>query len=111
MLRKFDYFEMNEFRIPTGRSRDDKKYLLGTICDHLGISAENEIQHAMVRVFDAMRSLEIPIEENFQKVYLHSGEYTHQDWKVSKLALYLFLINSSTRNPKVADVQLFFFTN
>ena len=110
MLRQFDFFETER---PTylyeSRAETSYDYYLGEICSKLGLEDENDVELALSRVFDAFRTLELSIPENFKKIYFEEEESIFFDWKLSKLALYLFVINANTSNPNVARMQVHFF--
>jgi hypothetical protein len=69
-------------------------YYLGRLCSQLGYEREDEISGTLEKVFKLCKALEIPITENFERVFFERGATLYSDWKITKLGMYLFILNS-----------------
>jgi len=83
-------------------------YFLNDTLEKLSIEDADEIETALNRTFEACRILKIPLSHNFKRVYRYDDAYIMEDYKISALAHYLFIINCNPTNEKVARAQLYF---
>ncbi len=66
----------------------------------------DELTDAIKRATEICIHAGIPLEGNFRRVYLCSGEGIVYDWKLSVLAYRLVCVNGWTSNPNVARLQI-----
>lgn len=107
MLTLYDYFE----QAGTGRHQKSAFYFgTGELMKKLGFDDPLEVEQAIQRAVKACRSLNIPIERNFERIYSYNGREVITEWNLSRLACYLVIINSNPDNAKVAEAQLYLIT-
>jgi DNA-damage-inducible protein D len=82
-------------------------WLASQLLECLGYSAMAPILKAVNTAMAACASLGIPINDNFQESR-HSQ--LGRDWKLSRFACYLTVMNGDVRNPRVAAAQAYFVT-
>jgi hypothetical protein len=74
----------------------------------IGFESLPEISVAVERAMTVCRSNGLSIKEHFKPIYL-SDQRTHtvlKDWKLSKMAYMLAILNGPTHNSTVARLQL-----
>src|ERR1700737_4107437 len=106
MLKLYDH--MDEI-LENERKRnihDFCNHWLSELAKEFDYDDEKDLQQAIVRSFDLCCSMDIPIAENFRKVYRFTNEGEQIDWQVFVLACYLLTINGRPSNPQVARAQL-----
>lgn len=69
-------------------------------------SEEISINLAVQRAQSICRTLNIPIAENFSSVFRAIDNEVYVDWKLSKFAVFLTLMNGNPSSPRVANFQL-----
>ena len=69
-------------------------YYLGRLCTQLGYERVEEISGTLEKVFRLCRALDIPVNENFERVFFERGSTLYSDWKITRLGMYLFILNS-----------------
>lgn len=84
-----------------------KYWLASQLKDCLGYSTIAPVLKAVNNAIAACATLEIPINENFQEI---KSEEHPKDWKLSRFACYLTVMNGDSRNQKVAQAQAYFIT-
>lgn len=82
------------------------RHLVSDIMDDLGYCNEIDLRNALLRAFEVCCTLQIPISDNFRKIYRYNKDSVEVDWQVSDLGCYLLLINGNSCNPNVAKAQL-----
>lgn len=65
------------------------------------------VQNAVNKAMAACAQLKVPINENFVETKSESGAL---DWKLSRFACYLTVMNGDPRNHRVAEAQAYFIT-
>lgn len=73
-----------------------------------GFETPEELSRAVARAMRACRRSGIPVREHFKPVYI-SDEEEHlvaRDWKLSKFAYLLVLLNAETEHPLVSRLQV-----
>lgn len=89
------------------KSNGFKYWLASHLLECLGYTTMAPILKAVNNALAACAALGIPINENFQ-------ETTHpelgRDWKLSRFACYLTVMNGDPRNPRIAAAQAYFVT-
>ena len=83
-------------------------YFVSEIMQSLAIDDNEEIDAILIRAFNTYNILQLPIKLNFKKVFRCDGKMLFSDWKISKLASYLIIINCNPNNVLVAKAQLYF---
>ena len=113
MLKQYDYLEavLKENNSRQFYAERKMSYFVSEVMESLNINDASEINNSMNRAFQACYTLNIPFDFNFKKVYRFDGENLISDWKISELACYLIIINSTPSNQNVAKAQVFFAMN
>lgn len=110
MLKLYDYLDevLATQQIKQTHHRQRLAYYASDIMERMG---ENilaaDFTDTLFRTFKVCSALEIPINDNFKKIYRYDGQQMITDWKLSPLACYLLMLNGNPQNPSVAKVQLF----
>lgn len=110
MLKLYDYLDevLATQQIKQTHHRQRLTYYASDIMGRMG---ENILAagftDTLFRTFKVCSALEIPINDNFKKIYRYDGQQMITDWKLSPLACYLLMLNGNPQNPSVAKVQLF----
>ena len=65
---------------------------------------------AINKAMTTCNTLNIPIMENFEQIYDIIDGKTLLDYKLSRFACYLVVMNADNKNPKVAQAQAYFAT-
>jgi DNA-damage-inducible protein D len=73
----------------------------------LGYEQMTQVQKAVTRAIAACGTINIPIHENFVQA---ESPALKQDWKLSRFACYLTVMNGDVRNERVAAAQAYFVT-
>jgi hypothetical protein len=68
-----------------------------------------QFKHALDRAISACKSLNISINDNFQKVFSNKEEEISLQWNLTPLACYLIIINLNPSDFLVARAQLMFY--
>jgi DNA-damage-inducible protein D len=89
------------------RENGFKYWLASQLKDCLGYSTMAPVLKAVNNAIAACATLGIPINENFQEI---NGEANGRDWKLSRFACYLTVMNGDVRNEYVAQAQAYFIT-
>ncbi|MBS1615080.1 MAG: hypothetical protein JST06_03080 [Bacteroidetes bacterium] len=73
-----------------------------------GIYDESGLKQAMLRAFSVCMQVQIPIQQHFRKVHVHSlSEQVAEDWALSDFAFYLLLMNGDVTRPESAFAQAY----
>jgi DNA-damage-inducible protein D len=75
--------------------------------DLLGYDTIQPILKAVNRAMAACAQLDIPIPENFEETKTATGG---RDWKLSRFACYLTVMNADPKKKRVAEAQAYFIT-
>jgi DNA-damage-inducible protein D len=82
-------------------------WLASQLVECLGYASIAPVLKAVNNALAACAALNIPIQENFEE----TKHPTHgRDWKLSRFACYLTVMNGDPRNPRVAAAQAYFLT-
>ena len=110
MLKIYDYLDevLATQQIRQTHHRQKLIYYASDIMERMGadISA-SDFADTLFRTFKVCSALDIPINDNFKKIYRYDGEKMITDWQLSPLACYLLMLNGNPMNPSVAKVQLY----
>jgi DNA-damage-inducible protein D len=79
-------------------------WLASDLASALGMAGAASLSKAVNRAMAASTNLGIPIEENFSAV----RDGANKDFKLSRFACYLTVMNADPRNPRVAQAQGWF---
>lgn len=82
-------------------------WLASSLMECLDYATMQPILKAVNKAIAACATLEVPITENFEEVKTSTGG---KDWKLSRFACYLTVMNGDSKNPKVAAAQAYFIT-
>lgn len=77
----------------------------------MGFEDIREFHGAVERAMDLCLCSEIPLDENFSRIYKCSANGIEYDWKLSSLAYKLVCLNGASSNPSVARMQIELLTN
>lgn len=101
MLKPTDLSEKDFLPVPR---REDPRYktdfYLGRLCVQLGFGNEEELSDGLEKTFKLCRQLSISIDEHFERVFFSRGPDIYSDWKISRLGLYLLIINAGANKEK-----------
>lgn len=73
----------------------------------LGYSSIGPIRKAINKAMAACANIGVPIHENFRETVNEGGA---EDWRLSRFACFLTVVNGDSKNPKVAYAQAYFVT-
>lgn len=108
MIKKWepldDYLEEEQLR---AYLRRPLRYLASELMDEMGYHTEQDLEQAISRAFELCCALHINIPMHFRKVFVFDPQGIHTDWQLTDVATYLLLVNGNSRNPRVAEAQLF----
>ena len=108
MSDDLDYFHFDPDR-PSfegcAQTNGFKFWLASQLMECLAYTSMAPINKAVQKAIAACVALEIPIQENFIEVL-----DPERDWKLSRFACYLTVMNGDSRNAKVAKAQAYFIT-
>lgn len=90
-----------------GRQNGFRYWLASGMKEFLGYKSMDPILKAVNKALAACAQIGIPIPDNFEEIRSENGE---RDWKLSRFACYLTVMNGDTKNPKVAAAQAYFIT-
>ena len=109
MLKMYDYLDevLATQRIQQTRRHQKLVYYASEVIERMGEPATTDFSETLFRTFKICAALDVPIDENFKKIYRFDGEKMIKDWLMSPLACYLLMVNGNPMNPAVAKVQLF----
>ena len=83
-------------------------YFVSEIPMLLNMDDETEITQSLTNAMEACRSVKLPINRNFKRIFRYNGNDIIADWKISSLAFYLMVINCNPSNELVAQAQIHF---
>jgi hypothetical protein len=107
MLQLYDHLDkLLESRQSSNATPPVYPHMISDVMNRLGYCDEKDLHDALMRAFEICCVLQIPITDNFKKVYRYHDHEVEVDWQVSDLGCYLLLINGNTCNPNVARAQL-----
>ena len=106
MLKLYDHMDEIMENERKRNIHDFYSHWLSELAVEFDYDDEKDLQQAIVRSFDLCCSMNIPIAENFRKVYRFTNEGVREDWQMSDLACYLLTINGKPSSPQVARAQL-----
>ncbi|KAB2882136.1 MAG: damage-inducible protein D [Pseudorhodoplanes sp.] len=89
------------------QSNGFKYWLASQLMECLGYATMQPILKAMNHAMAACATLNIPINENFVETSDAGGG---RDWKLSRFACYMTVMNGDSKNPKIAQAQAYFVT-
>src|SRR5690606_32721222 len=87
------------------RENGFRYWLASELAAMLGYSDMEAIRKAVNRAMTVCMTLNIQVTENFVQV---SSDLDKNDFKLSRFACYLTVMNGDPRNPKVAKAQAYF---
>lgn len=90
-----------------GRENGFRYWLASDLVELLDYTSTQPLFHAVNRAMAACAQLDVPIPENFQETKTPTGG---RDWKLSRFACYLTVMNADPRKPMVARAQAYFIT-
>ena|ERR1700741_4497580 len=113
MLKLYDHMEtmLEEHNNHQWYVEAKLNYFAGEVLEMLSIEEPEEISEALGRALKACRTLRIPVNRHFKKVYRFNGDVLITDWKISSFASYLIIINCNPVHETVAKAQLYFAMN
>lgn len=82
-------------------------WLASGLMECLGYGSMSPILKAVNKALAACAQIGILIPENFQEV---TTDDVGRDWKLSRFACYLTVMNADSKNPRVAKAQAYFIT-
>ena len=108
MLKVYDYLEevLATEHFQQSVRRANLRYYASDLMQHLGESDLDFRAKAVRHAMQVCHSAGLPLDKNFKRIYVYSGEGMASDWLMSPLASYLFLINGDPENPMVARAQM-----
>lgn len=107
---KLDLFHFDGDRLNfegCGQQNGFKYWLASHLMECLGYTTMAPILKSVNNAIAACATLGIPITDNFQEVKTPEQS---RDWKLSRFACYMTVMNGDSRNPKVAQAQAYFIT-
>jgi hypothetical protein len=109
MLKMYDYLDeiLATQRIRQTRRHQKLAYYASEIAERMGELSNEDFSNTLFRTFKICAALDIPIDDNFKKIYRYDGQKMVMDWQLSPLACYLLMVNGNPMNPSVAKVQLY----
>jgi DNA-damage-inducible protein D len=82
------------------------RYWLGSsLAECLGYADSTAVKKAINKAMTVCMTLNIPVNENFQQ---HVSEADKNDFKLSRFACYLTVMNGDVRNPLIAKAQAYY---
>lgn len=72
----------------------------------MGFTSDEELNDSIKRTIELCINAGIPVDGNFQRIYMCSDQGIAYDWKLSLLAYGLVCINGWPSNPRVAQMQI-----
>lgn len=90
-----------------GKQNGFRYWLASYLMEVLGYSSMGPVTNAINKAMAACAQLEISIAENFEETKAENGA---RDWKLSRFACYLTVMNGDSKNPRVAEAQAYFIT-
>ena len=109
MLKIYDYLDevLANQEIRQVRHHQRLLYYASDILTRMGDTSATDVDDTILRTMKICSALDIPIGDNFKKIYRYDGAKMTLDWRLSPLACYLLLLNGNPMNPSVAKVQLY----
>lgn len=80
-------------------------WLISNLAKCLGYDDSSSLKKAINKAMTVCLTLNIPVHENFQQ---YESETEKNDFKLSRFACYLIVMNGDVRNPMVAKAQAYF---
>lgn len=103
------YFTETDFSEPLQDAMNDSNLIFNanSLLD-IGFSSVAEIESAVERARSVCLNSGLVISQHFKTIYISDeGDHTVQrDWRLSRLAYTLSILNGSSDNPLVARVQM-----
>lgn len=90
-----------------GRTNGSKYWLASVLMRLLEYSSVEAFGKAINRAIAACAQLDIDVSENFTQVRAEDGS---KDWKLSRFACYLTVMNGDPKKRRVAEAQAYFVT-
>jgi DNA-damage-inducible protein D len=90
-----------------GKDNGFRFWLASDLTAHLGYASMAPIIKAVNKAMAACATLNIPIAENFVEV---ATDGAGRDWRLSRFACYLTVMNGDPRNARIAQAQAYFAT-
>jgi len=87
---------------------DRELHYMASTLENVGFEPSEEITHAVERAMRICNNCGVPVREHFKTIYIaDDAQHTvKKDWKLSKLAYSLAMLNGATDNPMVGRIQL-----
>ena len=102
------HFEDGRLNFETyGRQNGFRYWLASDLMAFLDYNSIQPIRQAINRAMAACAQLDISISENFQESKTESGG---RDWKLSRFACYLTVMNADPKKRRVAEARAYFIT-
>lgn len=112
MLKLYDYLEdMMEEHNHQWFYETRLRYFAHDVLEMLEVTDQLEAAYSLNRTFQACKTLGIPLDKNFKRVYRFNGKDLIEDYKISPFACYLLIINCNPSHESVAKAQLYFAMN
>ena len=89
------------------RENGFRHWLASQLMDVLGYASMKPVFAAVNKAMAACAQLNVPINENFEQAKTETGA---TDWKLSRFACYLTVLNGDPKNKRVAEAQAYFIT-
>lgn len=89
------------------RENGFRHWLASDLLEALGYDHMQPILKAVNKAMAACAQLNVPIPDNFEQTKTPNGE---KDWKLSRFACYLTVMNGDSKNRNVAQAQAYFVT-
>jgi DNA-damage-inducible protein D len=90
-----------------GRDNGFRYWLASQLMELLNYATMQPINKAVNNAMAACAQLGVSIPENFQETKSNNGD---RDWRLSRFACYLTVMNGDPKNPRVAQAQAYFVT-
>jgi DNA-damage-inducible protein D len=90
-----------------GRENGFRHWLASDLMRLLEYAGIAPIRRAVQKAIAACAALGVPIQENFKET---TTEGIGADWRLSRFACYLTVMNGDPKNPRVASAQAYFIT-
>jgi len=84
-----------------------RHWLASDLREALGYDHMQPVLKAVNKAMAACAQLNVPIPDNFEQTKTPAGE---KDWKLSRFACYLTVMNGDSNNRRVAEAQAYFVT-
>lgn len=83
-------------------------HFMASTLEGVGFEPMEEITYAIERAMRICRNCGVPLRKHFKTIYIADDAHhmVRRDWRLSKLAYSLVMLNGPTDNPMVGRVQL-----